>query len=88
MQHWYMLPVIGTNYTCFALFCKKGSACILKSVTVLSDVHIPWYNHGSLELNNQDLQLRGPNHPYKKLLDIVGILLFDVIIGLLILALK
>ena len=82
------MRVIGTNCPLFDLFCLNGSTYILKVVTVRDDAHILWYNFGSLKLNDQDLKLRGPYHPYKKLLDIVGILLFDVIIGLLILAFK
>ena len=60
----------------------------IEVATVRDDAHILRYNFGGLKLNDKDLQLRGPYHPYKKLLDIVGILLLDVIIGLLILALK
>ena len=60
----------------------------IEVATVRDDAHILRYNFGGLKLNDQDLQLRGPYHPYKKLLDIAGILLFDVIIGFLILGLK
>ena len=46
----------------------------IEVATVRDDAHILRYNFGVLKLNDQDLQLRGPYHPYKKLLDIVGIL--------------